>query len=141
MTKICVDASLVIKWLVKEEGSPEALKLLQKFRNCNTLLIAPSILDYEIGSVLRQKIIRGLLDHASLYPIIDFYGRLDLQLFHVTDLVLQSVSIAEALQQPTIYDVSYLLIAKQQKTDFVTADKRFYKAASPLFPMVRYYLD
>lgn len=138
---ICVDASLVVKWLVPEEGSEEALKLYQKWRKDDVGLIAPGLIDYEVGTVLRQKFLRGFIGAEDLFPIFDFYKRLDLFTFHVTDFVSQAVAVAATLGQPTVYDVSYLLIAKQQKVDFVTADERFYKAAHPLFPFVKRYRD
>src|SRR3989338_6943876 len=134
--RVCVDASLVIKWLIPEEGSSEALSLLKVWQKDNSLLLAPSLLDYEVGTVLRQKIIRGFLSSDDLFPALDFYKRLDLLLFHLTDLVSQSVAAAATLKQPTIYDIAYLLIAKQQKVDYVTADEKFYNAAHPLFSFV-----
>ena len=139
--KLCVDASLVLKWLVSEEGSECALALLKKYQKKDCLFIAPSLLDYEIGSILRQKILRGFLSVDDLFPIYDFYHRLGLVLLHPTPLVDQTVSLAGTLSQSTIYDTSYLLLAKQQGVDFVTADKKFYQAARGLFPFVKFYED
>jgi predicted nucleic acid-binding protein len=138
---VCVDASLVLKWLVPEEGSEEALSLYRVWRKNDIGLVAPGLIDYEVGTALRQKVVRGLLRSEDLYPVFDFYKRLDLMIFHLTDLVSQAVAAAAALEQPTIYDVSYLLIAKQQGIDFVTADERFFKAAHQLFSQVHYYKD
>jgi predicted nucleic acid-binding protein len=134
-----VDASLVIKWLVPEEGSEEALQLFRAWKKKETPLLAPSLIDYEVGTALRQKIVRGLLQSDDLFPIIDLYQRLGLHLHHLEGFVSKAVAVAATLHQPTIYDVSYLLLAKEQGAEFVTADERFCKSASLIFPFVKFY--
>ncbi len=135
--KICVDASLVLKWLVPEEGSEKALALYKKWENQGVSLLAPGLIDHEIGTTLRQKVLRGLLHPDDLYMIHDFYQRLNILLLHPVDLIPKTLAIAATITQPTIYDISYLLLAKEQGIDFVTADRRFFEAASPLFPFVK----
>lgn len=139
--KVCVDASLVLKWLLHEEGSDTALELLDRWKKEGIQLIAPGLIDYEIGSALRKKILRNHLHSDDLLPLFDLYMRTGLLLFHLSDLVAQSVPLAGLLDQPTVYDVAYLLIAKQQKADFVTADEKFCRKAKTLYPFVKYYRD
>lgn len=138
---VCVDASLVLKWLVPEEESASALAVFRRWRVRGLGLVAPALIDFEIGSALRKKIVRGLLGEADLYPAYDVYRQLDLLLIHPVDFVAKGLAIAAALNQPTVYDVSYLLVAKEQGIDFVTADRKFFEASSPLFPFVKYYRD
>lgn len=138
---VCVDACLVVKWLVNEYGSDEALQLLHQWEKAGTTLIAPGLLDYEVGSTLRKKIIRGELAAEELYLALEFYENLGLLLFHLTPLVLKCSATAQLLRQNNIYDVSYLVLAKQQKTDFVTADEKFRDIAAGLYPHVRYYRE
>ncbi|HEX5036731.1 MAG TPA: type II toxin-antitoxin system VapC family toxin [bacterium] len=137
--KICVDASLVLKWLVPEEGSEKALALYKKWEDQGVSFLAPGLIDHEIGTTLRQKVLRGLLHPDDFYMVNDFYKRLNILLLHPVDLIPKSLAIAATISQPTIYDVSYLLLAKEQNIDFVTADRRFFEAASPLFPLVKLY--
>ena len=139
--KVCVDASLVLKWLIPEGGSQEALSLHEEWFQKDVQLFAPALLDFEVATTLRQKILRGLLHSDDLYLIYDFYRRLNLLLIHPVDLASKTLAIAATIGQPTVYDVSYLLLAKEQGIDFVTADKKFYDAASPLFPFVKFYSD
>lgn len=139
--RICVDASLAIKWLVSEPDSARAMQILQTWRQAGALLIAPSLFDYEIGTVLRQKLLQGEVTGSEIHLALTMYRRLELQLFHVTDLILQALALADTLKQPAIYDISYLLLAQQQKADFVTADLRFCRIAQPLFPFVKYFRD
>lgn len=138
---ICVDASLVMKWLLPEEESAEALQLLKRWRDQEEVLVAPSLLDYEVGSVLRQKVIRKQVQSEDLFPVFNFYKEAGLGLFHLTNLVDQAVAAAASLDEPTIYDVAYLLTAKQQKADYVSADLRFCQKVQPVYSFVKYYRD
>lgn len=135
-TKICVDASVVIKWLIHEADSDIALKLLSNIEKNRTTCYAPSLLDYEVGTTLRHKVQRGLIQDKDMFTALEFYKNLPLLLLHITDLCSKSIPIALALSQPTIYDIGYLLVAEQQKTDLVTADQKFMQAAKSVFPYV-----
>lgn len=141
MTRICLDASLIVKWLTPEEGSVEALQLYKRWVSQRIIFIAPSLLDYEVGTVLRQKIVRGLLHVEDVFPICDLYHRLGILLFHTARFVEQAVSAAATLGEPTAYDVAYLLVAKQQRTELITADERFFQRAKALYPFVRFYRE
>lgn len=129
MSAVCIDASVVIKWLIHESDSDLALDLLEHYKKNGVILLAPSLLDYEVGSVLRQKFIRKNIDQAILNRAVELYQGLDLRLMHPVNLVMQSLAMAETLGQPTIYDTSYLLFARSQKTLLITADRRFYQSA------------
>ena len=56
MNTYVVDASVVIKWVVEEDGTPEALDLRQKGR-----LIAPELLVAECANILWKKVERDEL--------------------------------------------------------------------------------
>lgn len=138
---VCVDASLVVKWLIEEEGSKEALHLYEKWRKKDVKFISPHLLEYEIGTVLRQKVLRRLLQPEDLFLVFDYYKKLEITLFPLASSMSEAVTVAAFLEQSSIYDVSYLLIAKQQGIEFVTADERFYKAAHGAFSFVKFYKE
>ena len=54
MKKI-LDTSVIVKWFVKEEDSPEALQYLQEFRQGGIAIIIPTLLFYELGNALITK--------------------------------------------------------------------------------------
>ena len=112
---ICVDASLVVKWLAPEEGSEKAHALYRDWFKKGKRLIAPSLIDYEVGTALRQKVLRGLLRADDLFSVFAVYQQMNLLLFHLTNLLEQAVAAAASLDQPTVYDIAYLLTARQQE--------------------------
>ena len=53
MNTLVIDASIAVKWLVEERGTPEALALRQKAK-----LIAPELLVAECANILWKKVKR-----------------------------------------------------------------------------------
>ena len=53
MTTLVIDASIAIKWVVEEDGTPQALALRQKAK-----LIAPELLVGECANILWKKVQR-----------------------------------------------------------------------------------
>ena len=53
MSVLVIDASIAVKWVVEEDGTPEALAIRQKAR-----LIAPDLLIAEYANILWKKVKR-----------------------------------------------------------------------------------
>ena len=139
--KICVDASLVIKVLALEKGSQQAATLFNTWRQANHQLMGPSLLDYEVSNAIHKKLLSGEIEHKRLYNVYSLYSQLNLIILHQTHLLPEILPATASLEQKAIYDSSYLILAKQQDIDLITADYRFYRAAHPSFPFVKYYED
>ena len=56
MNTLVIDASIAVKWVVEEHGTPEALALRQKAK-----LIAPELLVAECANILWKKVQRDEL--------------------------------------------------------------------------------
>ena len=52
---ICVDASVAIKWLLKEERSDRAVALYDATATANQPIVAPALLPLEVTNILRQR--------------------------------------------------------------------------------------
>ena len=56
MNTLVIDASIAVKWVVEEDGTPEALALRQRAK-----LIAPELLVAECANILWKKVQRNEL--------------------------------------------------------------------------------
>jgi predicted nucleic acid-binding protein len=115
---LVVDASIAIKWVVEEEGTPQALALRKSAR-----LIAPDLLVAECANILWKKARRGELssEEADLAPRL--LERSDIELLPMRGLMPAATRIAIALSHPA-YDCVYLALALAKQTRYVTADDR-----------------
>ena len=118
MNRIVIDASVAVKWVVAEAGTPDALILRQSAR-----FAAPDLLMAECANILWKKVQRGdlLLEEAGLAARL--LQRADIDLWPMGQLLETAMRMAVALNHPA-YDCLYLALAAAQNRQFVTADER-----------------
>ncbi|MGE5572133.1 MAG: type II toxin-antitoxin system VapC family toxin [Bacteroidota bacterium] len=132
---VCVDASLVLKWLTYEAGSDEAIAWLGI--HADDELIAPAHLPIEVASVLSQKARRGEITHEDGMEALRLLDSLDIRFTWDQELTERAFTLAIELDQPTVYDTAYLALAAREQCELLTADGRFARAASPRYQFVR----
>jgi len=119
--KVCViDASVVVKWLVKEEYSAEALQLLYG----EATLIAPELIFAETANALWKMQRRRELDVERMEKAVNTL-RFSPVYFPVSmqELSTSASRIAAELDH-AVYDCYYLALAVRSKCTLITADKR-----------------
>lgn len=126
---LIIDASVVLKWVLAEDGSDTARALL-----ADEVLAAPELLFIECANVLWVKARRGNLsvdDAKAAYAAIEAAPIRPIPI-HLHAAAAQS--IAFDLDQ-TAYDSLYLAVAMAERAILVSADAVFVKAASahPLY--------
>jgi predicted nucleic acid-binding protein len=119
---LVVDASIVVKWYLKEVYSDIAEKLLV---DGDHDLHAPELLLSEVGNVLWKKRRSGELLSDECERIARDLERRSVSYHSLRDLLLPAV-IASENSQRTVYDWCYLVLAKSLNCRFITADRRFY---------------
>lgn len=132
---VCVDASLVLKWLTYEVGSDEAIAWLSVHADDD--FIAPPFLPVEVASALRQKARRGEITHEDGMEALRLLDSLNVRFTWDQELTERAFTLATELDQPTVYDTAYLALAAREQCELRTADGRFARAASPRYPFVR----
>jgi predicted nucleic acid-binding protein len=118
VSKFVIDASIAIKWVVEEEGTPEALTLRQK-----ATLIAPDSLVPECANILWKKVQRDeLLVEEALLAARLLQGA-EIELLPMRSLFEIATRISIEVDHPA-YDCVYLALAGENNCQFVTADER-----------------
>lgn len=119
-----VDASVIVKWFVEEEGSDKALKLRDKYIDGEISIIAPELIVFEVLNALyykrlfsksEMKEISEALEAYSftLYPLRGAYTEKTLEVAFENDI--------------TVYDASYIALAMIKNTYTYTADEKLIK--------------
>jgi predicted nucleic acid-binding protein len=116
VTTFVIDASVAVKWVVEEEGTPQALALRRNGR-----LVAPDLLVAECANILWKKVQRGELTAEEADLAAGLLQRSDVELLPMRGFVQAATRIAVALSHPA-YDCIYLALALANRWRFVTAD-------------------
>ena len=123
MTGYVVDASIVVKWIVKEEWSDEASSLLE----AEATLIAPELLFAEVCNALWAMRRRGDFGGEDLADATDALRAAPIGVpFSMRQLAAAATRLAVDLDHP-VYDCFYLALAVQEQYPVVTADARFHE--------------
>ena len=117
-----VDASVIIKWVVEEDGTAEALALRRH------KLIAPDLIVAECANILWKKVRRTELSAEEAGIASRLLANADLDLLPTRSLMNTALEIAIQLDHPA-YDCLYLALAEENDTEFVTADSRLVSKA------------
>jgi predicted nucleic acid-binding protein len=118
VNKLVIDASIAIKWVVEEEGTPAALALRQQAK-----LIAPELLVAECANILWKKVLRGELSREEAVLAARLLEGAEIELLPTRSLLEVATRMSIELNHPA-YDCLYLALAAKNKCQFVTADNR-----------------
>ncbi|MET3794712.1 type II toxin-antitoxin system VapC family toxin [Aquamicrobium terrae] len=115
---IIIDASIAIKWVVEEEGTPFALGLRRDYR-----FAAPELLTVECANILWRKVQRSELNHEEAKLAAKLLEQSDIELFGMRGLLATATVLAVDIDHPA-YDCIYVSLAAARNWRFVTADER-----------------
>ena len=121
--RLVVDASVAIKWLVEEEGSDTAARLLEGDHD----LYAPRLMVSEVANVLWRKARLGEIGRGEAGVLAAAVAEMPLRWSDDEALGSDAARLAIALDRP-VYDCVYLAFAHRIGAQLVTADARFANA-------------
>lgn len=126
-----VDASVVIKWFSEnnEDNLKQALKLQKLHLQRDCFLIAPDLLVYEVVNALRHN--PHFKQNDTKTAIKSLY-KMELGLMEPGEKEIERAADLAYEKNITIYDASYVALARQHKAFLITADMKFYKKAGDL---------
>jgi predicted nucleic acid-binding protein len=127
VTRLVIDASIAVKWVVTEMGTDLAVALL------SAPLCAPDLLVPECANILRKKVRRGELTAQQAAISAGLIQRADVELYPMRMLMEPATKLAIDLDHPA-YDCFYLALAMTNDWRFATADTRFLDRARQSSP-------
>ncbi len=116
-----VDASVAVKWFIKEELHEQAIALSESGHE----LIAPNLIFAEVANVLRRRVRLGHISGAQASRAVSSLG----EAFHAIvpiEQVIDSAFEQSAHLDHSVYDIVYLICALERPGSFlVTSDAKF----------------
>ena len=138
-----VDTSIAIKWVLYEPDSPRAEALLAQWIDKHMVILAPSLLAYEVTNTLYQKARKGSIAIEEAQQALNkvLTTGLAMDSSRRDDLHLTALKLAQDYKLPATYDAHYLALAAYEECEFWTADTRLWKAVKEQLPWVRCLID
>ncbi len=125
---VVLDASVAVRWVVKEEGSDEAAALLER----DITWITPRLLLTEAASALRRKVADRALAPAaagqSLDALLQAVADGVIRLIEDERVIAPALLLALSLQYKVL-DCVYLALAEREGAGIATADDRLARLA------------
>jgi predicted nucleic acid-binding protein len=113
---IVVDASIMCDFLLDAERYPELVDFL-----IAQDLVAPSLIEYEIGHTLRRLNLLGKLTDERAKSTIEAFEMMPIALHFAAGLMSRTW---ELRQNITFYDASYVALAEALEAPLYTRDKK-----------------
>ena len=123
--RLVVDASVAVKWLVREEFSDIAGQIL----NGQHELHAPRLMASEVSNSLWKKVRTGQLPRDRASELAEEIPLLNVNWADDEGVCVDAVRVALALDR-SVYDCTYLALARRIGATMVTADERFANAVA-----------
>ncbi len=135
-SEVGIDASFLLKILLPEDKSEKAEELWKSWIKDSIKVVALTLIVFEISSVLRNKIDRGVLENDDARELFNQVKCLDFTIIYTEDLLESAWEIGEILKPPVLYDCFYIALSKFLDIPLWTADTKLYNSAKEKFPFI-----
>lgn len=138
---ICVDASVAVKWILREALSDQADNLFDDAASAGLPFQAPLLIRYEVTNIVRQRVRRQVMPSDQADAVLGRFLDIPLEIHVSIDLHRQALTFANNLGLPAAYDGHYIALAESLNCDLWTDDQRLLRAIGGKLPFVRWIGD
>jgi len=133
----CVDASVVVKWLVPEIDRDRALVLYENVPLRGGVVVAPAHVLVEVSSAIYKRVRHGGMVLEDALRLMDDVQALPILAMSPPGLHRRAFEIAAQFQLKWIYDAFYVALAEIVGCDLWTADEALHQALRDAHTNVR----
>ncbi|MGB2694643.1 MAG: type II toxin-antitoxin system VapC family toxin [Dehalococcoidia bacterium] len=135
---VCVDASVVVAWLVPQQADPHVYELFDGWVDEGIELVGPALLYSEVVSVLRHQVHKGTLDEADAERLVRLLLRFGIRRIDNVSIYRRAYQLATRFGHDRAYDAHYLAVAEQEGCELWTRDRPLYKTVQQEMPQVKH---
>lgn len=127
---IVVDSNIVAALMLPLPYSPQAISMMGVWRRSGKRLIAPTLFEYEITTLIRRSILYDKLERTQMLSVLSrLLGTGLVTVPPTRQIHEEALELAERIGQSKAYDAQYLALASHENAPFWTADRRLANAA------------
>lgn len=138
MAKICVDACLVVAWLVPTDRTPEVQAFWDRVLAEETDLIGPPLLFAETLSALRKLVYFGKINAANGDEMRRDFLDMGIRQLNPAPMYPLAWDMAKRFNLPNVYDLLYVALAQLERCDFWTVDQRLINSVGDAVSWTRF---
>lgn len=116
---VILDASVILKWLLPEDGSGAALRLQDSHLKGEEHIVVPFLLFYEISNVLRYK---EDIPDGELVDLFETLSEFEFSVMQPSFQELEEIMLYARAKHISVYDAVYVMLARKVGCNLVTAD-------------------
>ena len=121
---VVVDASVVLSWLLPDEKiTSKSNDLYKQYVDGKVKLLAPNLLWYEVVNGIKSAVVRKRIDKKNGKEAIERFYELGLEFKNQSVFSKKVLEIALKYDL-SIYDASYVALAKEVRSKLFTFDKK-----------------
>jgi len=124
---LVIEASVAIKWLIAEEFSEKADRLLAEAGRLRIRLVAPPLLFSEVTNGIYQRLRRRDITIAQAQRALIWFYDLPITPARIADLHARSFEFARRHSLKSVYDAEYAVVALETRSQLWTADRAFFE--------------
>lgn len=135
---LIIDSSVALKWYLKtEEYRNQAQSLLGQYIEGELEFIMPELWLYEMVNAFRSNVKSKKITTKLAKRYINEVMDLNPILVNFSSIMEESFNLANKLDI-SVYDASYIALAKKQKYPFYTADQKLLDKIPPSFKNIHH---
>lgn len=124
INKVVVDASVALRWVLKDEKEPQADALLHQWAISLTDILVPPLFLSEITNALYISVRRQRLNSDEAKLALQTILQLGTKVVEPPELYLRSLELAVNYGTTNAYDTLYMALAEIEGCELWTADER-----------------
>ncbi|KKQ42920.1 MAG: VapC-type toxin [Microgenomates group bacterium GW2011_GWC1_37_8] len=122
--RFVVDASFVLSYLLPDEENDYVKEIFSDYQKRKINFITATLLPYEVVNGVKSAIIRKRMSVFKARFLIGEFSKLDFDLETISENEVLKLALARKI---SIYDASYVWLAKSKKIPLLTLDEKLQK--------------
>ena len=135
---VVIDANIALKWVLDEDDSNIAIALLAEWKREKTVVLAPSLLIYEVSNILHREIRAKKMSNDIAQRGINMILRTVVVASpNEPALYLRAMALSERFGLPAAYDTQYLALAEREECELWTEDTKLRRTVQNEFEWIK----
>jgi len=137
LRRLVVDASVAARFLLTEDLSEKAGAVLDDYIGGKVALLAPNLIEYEVGNTLWKAVQRGFIRGAEARDRLGSFFAMGIGCLFFKAADCQRALEMATTKGVTFYDASYIVAAEKATAPLLTADDVLFRAAATTVKALR----